>query len=174
MKNRSMYIYGAIFAVMAVAPYFLNPYWVDVLNIVGLYAILGLSLNLIVGHAGLFNLGHAAFFAIGAYTAAVLNTTFGVPILWLLPVSALASALFAFLVIRPIIHLRGDYLCIVTIGIGEIVRIALINDVWELTGGANGIFGIARPSLFGFIIRTPLHFYYLIGAFLVITVVLFF
>ncbi|HSD94560.1 MAG TPA: branched-chain amino acid ABC transporter permease, partial [Syntrophales bacterium] len=65
MKKKSMYIYGAIFAVLAAAPYFLNPYWVDVLNNVGLYAILGLSLNLIVGHAGLFNLGHAAFFAVG-------------------------------------------------------------------------------------------------------------
>ena len=174
LTKRTILIFAAGVLIAAAAAPFLNAYWVDVLNNIGLYAILGLSLNLIVGHAGLFNLGHAAFFAIGAYTAAILNTTFGVPILWLLPVSALAAALFAFLVIRPIIHLRGDYLCIVTIGIGEIVRIALINDVWELTGGANGIFGIARPSLFGFIIRTPLHFYYLIGAFLVITVVLFF
>ena len=174
LTKRVILIFAAGVLIAAAAAPCLNAYWVDVLNNIGLYAILGLSLNLIVGHAGLFNLGHAAFFAIGAYTAAILNTTFGVPILWLLPVSALAAALFAFLVIRPIIHLRGDYLCIVTIGIGEIVRIALINDVWELTGGANGIFGIARPSLFGFIIRTPLHFYYLIGAFLVITVVLFF
>ncbi len=174
LTKRTILIFAAGVLIAAAAAPCLNAYWVDVLNNIGLYAILGLSLNLIVGHAGLFNLGHAAFFAIGAYTAAILNTTFGVPILWLLPVSALAAALFAFLVIRPIIHLRGDYLCIVTIGIGEIVRIALINDVWELTGGANGIFGIARPSLFGFIIRTPLHFYYLIGAFLAITVVLFF
>jgi branched-chain amino acid transport system permease protein len=173
MKNKSMYIYGVIFIVLAVAPAFLNPYWVDVLNNVGLYAILGLSLNLIVGHAGLFNLGHAAFFAVGAYTAAILNTHFAIPVLWLLPVCALTAGLFAALVARPIIHLRGDYLCIVTIGVGEILRIALTNDVFGITGGPNGIFGISRPSVFGYVIRKPHDFYYLIGAFLAITIFLF-
>jgi branched-chain amino acid transport system permease protein len=168
-----MYIYGVIFAVLAVAPYFLNPYWVDVLNNVGLYAILGLSLNLIVGHAGLFNLGHAAFFAVGAYTAAILNTLYGIPVLWLLPVCALTAGLFAGIIARPIIHLRGDYLCIVTIGVGEILRIALTNDVFGITGGPNGIFGISRPTVFGYVIRKPHDFYYLIGAFLMVTIFLF-
>ena len=173
MKNKSMYIYGVIFALLAVAPYFLNPYWVDVLNNVGLYAILGLSLNLIVGHAGLFNLGHAAFFAVGAYTAAILNTQFAIPVLWLLPVCALTAGLFAGIIARPIIHLRGDYLCIVTIGVGEILRIALTNDLFGITGGPNGIFGISRPTVFGFVIRRPHEFYYLIGAFLMVTIFLF-
>jgi branched-chain amino acid transport system permease protein len=168
-----LYIYGGIFAVLAVAPLFLNPYWVDVLNNVGLYAILGLSLNLIVGHAGLFNLGHAAFFAVGAYTAAILNTQFAIPVLWLLPACALTAGLFAALIARPIIHLRGDYLCIVTIGVGEILRIALTNDIFGVTGGPNGIFGISRPTVFGFVIRKPHEFYYLIGAFLMITIFLF-
>jgi len=168
-----MYIYGVIFAVLAVAPIFLNPYWVDVLNNVGLYAILGLSLNLIVGHAGLFNLGHAAFFAVGAYTAAILNTLYGIPVLWILPVCALTAGLFAGIIARPIIHLRGDYLCIVTIGVGEILRIALTNDVFGITGGPNGIFGISRPTVFGYVIRKPHDFYYLIGAFLVVTIFLF-
>jgi branched-chain amino acid transport system permease protein len=173
MKNRSMYIYGVIFAVLAVAPFFLNPYWVDVLNNVGLYAILGLSLNLIVGHAGLFNLGHAAFFAVGAYTAAILNTLYGIPVLWLLPVCALTAGLFAGIIARPIIHLRGDYLCIVTIGVGEILRIALTNDLFGITGGPNGIFDISRPTVFGYVIRKPHEFYYLIGAFLMVTIFLF-
>jgi branched-chain amino acid transport system permease protein len=173
MKKKSMYIYGVILAVLAVAPIFLNPYWVDVLNNVGLYAILGLSLNLIVGHAGLFNLGHAAFFAVGAYTAAILNTLYGIPVLWLLPVCALTAGLFAGIIARPIIHLRGDYLCIVTIGVGEILRIALTNDVFGITGGPNGIFGISRPTVFGYVIRKPHDFYYLIGAFLVVTIFLF-
>ena len=173
MKDKSMYIYGVIFAVLAVAPTFLNPYWVDVLNNVGLYAILGLSLNLIVGHAGLFNLGHAAFFAVGAYTAAILNTLFAIPVLWLLPVCALTAGLFAGIIARPIIHLRGDYLCIVTIGVGEILRIALTNDLFGITGGPNGIFGISRPTVFGYVIRKPHEFYYLIGTFLMITIFLF-
>jgi len=165
--------YSAAAFLLAVLPPFLNAYWVDVLNNVGIYALLGLSLNLIVGHAGLFNLGHAAFFAVGAYTAAILNTAFGIPTLWLLPVSGLTAGIFALAITRPVIHLRGDYLCIVTIGLGEIVRIALVNDVFGITGGANGIFGIARPVLFDFTIRTPLSFFYLIWIFIAVTVFLF-
>src|SRR5512139_2560469 len=88
----------------------------------GLYIILGLSLNIIVGYAGLFQLGHAAFFAIGAYTAALLNLRFGVPLLLTFPASILASGLLGFLITKPILHLRGDYLCIVTIAFGEVVR----------------------------------------------------
>jgi branched-chain amino acid transport system permease protein len=173
MKNRNVVLFALSAGALAALPPYLNAYWVDVLNTIGIYAILGLSLNLIVGHAGLFNLGHAAFFAVGAYTAAILNTTFGIPILWLLPVSALAAGLFAAAVARPIVHLRGDYLCIVTIGVGEIVRIALVNDVFGITGGSNGIFGIARPIVFGAAIRTPHEFFYLIGTFLGVTIVLF-
>ncbi len=81
---------------LAASPLFLNTYWVDVLNSVGLYAILGLSLNITLGQAGLFNLGHAAFYAVGAYTAAILNTRYQIPIMWLLPVCAHdAAAIFA-------------------------------------------------------------------------------
>ncbi|HVO84833.1 MAG TPA: branched-chain amino acid ABC transporter permease [Syntrophobacteria bacterium] len=160
-------------ALFLLSPFVLNPYWVDVLNNVGLYAILGLSLNLIVGHAGLFNLGHAAFYAVGAYTAAILNTRFHLPVLWLLPLCALSSGIFAAVIARPIIHLRGDYLCIVTIGVGEIVRIALLNNVFGITGGVNGIVGIDRPSIFGLAIRNPHEFFYLIWGFVGITVFFF-
>ncbi|MCX7821857.1 MAG: branched-chain amino acid ABC transporter permease [Syntrophobacterales bacterium] len=161
------------FIVIFALPPLLDPYWVDVLNNVGLYAILGISLNLIVGHTGLFNLGHAAFYAIGAYTSAILNTKYHMPILSILPLSGFTAGLFAFMVMRPIIHLRGDYLCIVTIGVGEIVRIALVNNIFGITGGSNGIFGIARPELFGYVIRSPHQFFYLIWIFLIITVVVF-
>lgn len=75
-------------------------------------------------------MGHAAFYAVGAYVTAILNTHYQIPILLLIPVAGAAAALFALIVARPIIHLRGDYLLIVTIGIVEIVRIALINDVF--------------------------------------------
>ncbi len=163
----------AFVAFMVAAPLFLNAYQVDVLNSIGLYALLALSLNLILGEAGLFNMGHAAFYAMGAYTAAILNTRYQIPILWTLPLSALVAGLFALAVARPVVHLRGDYLLIVTIGVGEIVRIALVNDVFGLTGGANGIFGISRPKLFGFVIRQPQEFYYLIWGFVALTIFLF-
>lgn len=172
--NNKKYIYAAAFIIFLLLPLFLKDrYWLDVMNNIGLYAILALSLNIIVGHTGLFNLGHAAFYAMGAYTTAITSLHFHIPTLWLLPVSGMTAALFAAIVARPIIHLRGDYLCIVTIGMGEIARIAIINDIFGLTGGSNGIFGIARPRLFGLVIKTPADFYYFIGFFLVLTIWLF-
>ena len=173
MDKRVLVGVVAAVALMASAPLALDAYWLDVLNSVGLYALLALSLNLILGDAGLFNMGHAAFYAVGAYTTAILNTRYGLPVLWTLPLAGLTAALFAAVVARPVIHLRGDYLLIVTIGMGEIVRIALVNDVFGLTGGANGIFGIQRPSVFGFKIRKPEEFHFLIWGFVALTVVLF-
>jgi len=155
------------------APLFLNSYWLDVLNNIGIYAILALSLNVILGQTGLFHMGHAAFYAIGAYTTAILNTIYHVPVLYLFLPSGILAGIFAYLVARPIIHLRGDYLLIVTIGIVEIVKIALINNVFGLTGGSNGIFGISRPVLGSFIIRKPSHFFYYIWIFLGISAYLF-
>lgn len=166
------FIYLAFALVMAACPLFLNSYWTDVFNNVGLYAILALSLNVILGHAGIFHMGHAAFYAVGAYTAAIINTTYGIPILWLMPLAGLMAGVFALIVARPIIHLRGDYLLIVTIGIVEIVRIALINNIFDITGGANGIFGISRPSLFGYKIAKPQQFFYLIWSFAALTIFL--
>lgn len=173
MKRRYT-AYAVLTAVLLFSPAVLNPYWVDVLNLVGLYAILSLSLNIILGHAGLFHMGHAAFYAVGAYTTAILNTRYGVPVLWLMPLSGLTAGLIALVVARPIIHLRGDYLLIVTIGFVEIVRIALINNIFGITGGANGIFGIDRPTVFGWKIRKPHEFFYLIWAFAAVTIFLFY
>ena len=160
-------------AVIALLPLVLGVYWIEVAVSVGLYALLSLSLNLILGQAGIFHMGHAAFYAVGAYVTAILNTQYQIPVLFLLPVAGASAALFALVVARPIIHLRGDYLLIVTIGIVEIVRIALINDVGGLTGGSNGIFGISRPMLFGMKIRTGTQFYYLVWGIVGITVLLF-
>lgn len=166
--------YPVLVAVLvAVLPLGMNTYWTEVAVNVGLYALLALSLNVILGQAGIFHMGHAAFYAVGAYVTAILNTHYQIPILLLIPVAGAAAALFALIVARPIIHLRGDYLLIVTIGIVEIVRIALINDVFGLTGGANGIFGIARPELFGIKIRKGIQFYYLIWIMVGLTVLLF-
>lgn len=149
-------------------------YWLGVLNQVGIYAVLALSLNIILGHAGMFHMGHAAFFAVGAYATAVLNTVHGVPILATLPVAGLLAGLVAMAVAAPIIHLRGDYLLVVTIGIVEIVRIVLVNNVLGLTGGSNGIYGIARPVFFGLALKTPQLQFYLIWIFAALTVVLFY
>jgi len=140
-----------------------NNYIIDVAFFFGIYTLLGLSLNVVLGEVGLFDLGHMGFAAIGAYTTAILNTSFGVPVLILLPISGIAAAIFAYLVCSPIIHLRGDYLCIVTIGMGEIIRLTLINNPFGITGGPNGIFGICFPSIGNLmIIDSCLKYYYFI------------
>jgi len=166
-------VYAAAGLFLCALPLFCNAYWLDVCVSIGLYALLALSLNVILGQAGIFHMGHAAFFAVGAYTTAILNTVCHWPVLWVMP-SPARRRLFALIVARPIIHLRGDYLLIVTIGIVEIVRIALINDVFGLTGGANGIFGISRPMFFGFKIVKSLQFYFLVWGMVGVSLLLFY
>lgn len=112
----------------------------------GIYVMLGLSLNIVVGYAGLFQLGHAAFFGLGAYTAAILSIEHNITILATIPIAALVAGGAAMLVSKPILHLRGDYLCIVTIAFGEIFRIAVTNNAFGITGGSNGLFGAGRPE----------------------------
>lgn len=164
-------IYAVLLAVLVVFPFRAGAYWTDVMVFFGIYVILGLSLNIIVGEVGLFNMGHAAFYAVGAYTTAILNTVWGIPTLWLLPVSGIAAALVGYVLARPIIHLRGDYLLIVTLGLNEIIRITLINDPWGLTGGPNGILGISRIRIGDIVINQPINFYFLILGMIVLIVV---
>ena len=166
----TIWIYVLLFIGSLIVPVFMDKYWQSVAVLAGIYIILGLSLNVIVGYAGMFQLGHAAFYGIGAYTAAILNINFDIPILLLIPASAAVSGLFAFVLTRPILHLRGDYLCIVTIAFGEIVRIVLKNDIFGITGGPNGISGIARPEIFGFKFKDPIHYYYLVWVFVVLSI----
>ena len=162
-------VIGVLFLVF---PFLVSDYYIDAAFFFGIYALLGLSLNVVLGEVGLFDLGHAGFYAIGAYTTAILNTMYGVPVLLLLPVSALAAALFAYVVCSPIIHLKGDYLCIVTIGMGEIVRIGLLNNPFDLTGGPNGVFGIDFPAIGSFFeIDTSLKFYFFIWIVVVLTII---
>jgi len=156
--------------VAVLLPLPMNDYYRSVIWRTGLYVMLGLSLNIIVGYAGLFQLGHAAFYALGAYTSALLNIHFNVPLLLTFPVSVIVAAFFGYLITRPILHLRGDYLCIVTIAFGEVVRLALVNNTFGITGGANGLSGIDRPVLFGLVLREPIYHYYLMLFFLVITI----
>ncbi len=139
-----------------------NRYHLDVLTGVGLYALLAVGLNVVVGMAGLLNLGYAAFFAIGAYTCALANLHWHWNFWLSLPLAGLVSMLFGFLIGLPSIRVRGDYLAITTLGFGEIVRISFNNlDTW--TGGPNGLLGISRPTVFGYTFSVnPEPYYYLI------------
>lgn len=157
-------------AVATVLPLPLDDYIRSVLWLIGIYVLLGLGLNIIVGYAGLFQLGHAAFYAIGAYTATLLNLRLGVPVLWTIPIAIIVAGFAGFIISRPILHLRGDYLAIVTIAFGEILRMLLVNNVGGVTGGANGLFGIEPIRIFGYSFNSILSNYYLVLFFVVITI----
>ena len=137
-------------AVIAAAPLFLDAYWLDVLNSVGLYVLLALSLILILGDAGLFNMGHAAFYAMGAYTTAIVMAKSGLPYLVGIPMAG-ATAFVAGLVLGiPALRLRGHYLALVTLGI-TIATPQLIKRFDGLTGGTQGLSAgtITPPSWLG-------------------------
>jgi len=123
--------------------------WVDNFGIqVLIYIMLGWGLNIVVGLAGLLDLGYVAFYAVGAYAYALLAKEFGFSFWILLPLAGVMSSFWGILLGFPVLRLRGDYLAIVTLAFGEIVRIVLINFV-DLTNGYAGISGIPRPSFFG-------------------------
>jgi len=123
--------------------------WIDNFGIqVLIYVMLGWGLNIVVGLAGLLDLGYVAFYAVGAYSYALLAKTFGFSFWLLLPLAGVLASFWGILLGFPVLRLRGDYLAIVTLAFGEIVRIVLINWV-DLTNGYAGITGIARPTFFG-------------------------
>ena len=123
-------------------------YWFDLSILVLTYVMLGWGLNIVVGLAGLLDLGYVAFYAIGAYTFALLATHFGLGFWVCLPIAGAAAALWGIILGFPVLRLRGDYLAIVTLAFGEIVRIVLLN--WtEVTNGPNGISNIPKPTFFG-------------------------
>ncbi len=123
-------------------------YVIDLATTVLIYVMLGWGLNIVVGLAGLLDLGYVAFYAVGAYSYALLAINFDLTFWQCLPLAGAFAAFFGVLLGFPVLRLRGDYLAIVTLGFGEIVRIILIN--WQsFTGGPNGVSGIPRPSFFG-------------------------
>ncbi len=134
--------------VMPFIPGFNNRYWVDIGTLVITYIMLGWGLNIVVGLAGLLDLGYVAFYAVGAYSFAILALTFELSFWTCLPLAGLLAALWGVILGFPVLRLRGDYLAIVTLAFGEIIRVVLIN--WQgLTGGPAGLNNIPRPSFFG-------------------------
>ena len=123
-------------------------YVLDLGILVLTYVMLGWGLNIVVGLAGLLDLGYVAFYAVGAYSYALLSTTFGWSFWVCLPLAGILAACWGIMLGFPVLRLRGDYLAIVTLAFGEIVRIVLLNW-YDFTGGPNGINNIPRPSFFG-------------------------
>jgi branched-chain amino acid transport system permease protein len=138
---------GIAFAVALPFLPFSSRYLIDLGTTVLIYVMLGWGLNVVVGLAGLLDLGYVAFYAVGAYTFGLLARDQGFTFWQALPFSGLIAASFGIILGFPVLRLRGDYLAIVTLGFGEIIRIVLLN--WSpVTGGPNGI-PVPRPSFFG-------------------------
>jgi branched-chain amino acid transport system permease protein len=160
---------GAVFALVLIGPLFLNNYSLDILTLAGIYVVLALGLNIVVGMAGLLDLGYVSFYAIGAYSYALLSTKLGISFWIALPIGGFVAALFGVLLGVITLRLRGDYLAIVTLGFILIVNQILKN--WDsVTNGPNGILGIGRPAIGSFVFSQPIHFYYLILGIVLITI----
>jgi branched-chain amino acid transport system permease protein len=139
--------FGLGFAVVLPFLPFANRYVVDLATTVLIYIMLGWGLNIVVGLAGLLDFGYVAFYAVGAYSYALLALNFNMSFWECLPLAGLFAATAGVLLGFPVLRLRGDYLAIVTLGFGEIIRIIILNS--QFTGGPNGLAGIPRPSFFG-------------------------
>ncbi|MEH2486667.1 high-affinity branched-chain amino acid ABC transporter permease LivM [Bradyrhizobium rifense] len=137
-----------IFTLLVPVIFYNQRYILDLAILVLTYVMLGWGLNVVVGLAGLLDLGYVAFYAVGAYSYGLLATSFGWSFWVCLPLAGILAAFWGVLLGFPVLRLRGDYLAIVTLAFGEIIRLVIIN--WqELTGGPNGVSGIPRPSFFG-------------------------
>jgi branched-chain amino acid transport system permease protein len=150
LRGSSRYIGPALVLCAIALPFmpFADRRIMDVAILVLTYVMLGWGLNIVVGLAGLLDLGYVAFYAVGAYSFALLALNFGFDFWACLPLAGVIAGLFGIALGFPVLRLRGDYLAIVTLGFGEMIRIIITNWV-SLTNGPNGITGIPRPTLFG-------------------------
>jgi branched-chain amino acid transport system permease protein len=169
------YLYPLAAAVMVFAlsfPFLFSTYQTNIMITALMYVMLGLGLNIVVGIAGLLDLGYVAFYAVGAYSYALLNLHFGLGFWTLLPVGALLAATFGIVLGFPVLRLRGDYLAIVTLGFGEIIRLILEN--WNaFSQGPSGIANIPRPGFFGMELsldQAISYLYYLMIGMVLITI----
>lgn len=142
---------GPVVWVLGLAvPFVFDAGWISILSIFAIYAVVALSQDIVLGRAGMYDMGHAVYFGVGAYTTAILNTQFGWPILWTMPIAALFAAFVGAVLSAPIVKLRGDYLLVATIGFNMIFVLVLQNNFGGMTGGSDGIYGIGVPTIFGY------------------------
>ncbi len=171
MMNKTSMIAIALLIFMGFYPLFVDSAWLAVGTTFLVFSVVAFSQDIILGRAGVFHMGHAMFFGLGAYTTAILNVHFGWPILATWAPSVLIPMFFAFILAGPIIHLRGDYLLVATIGFNIIFIQILENDVFGLTGGPNGLFGIDIVRVFGIEFASGTYMYYM--AFILLGIALF-
>lgn len=162
----------SVLAVALVFPHIFSTYQTNIMITALMYVVLGLGLNIVVGLAGLLDLGFVAFYAVGAYSYALLHLHFDIGFWIALPIGGFLAAMFGIVLGFPVLRLRGDYLAIVTLGFGEIIRLVLEN--WgEFSQGPSGISSIARPGFFGIELSLNsaiIYIYYLMIIAIIITI----
>lgn len=164
-----------VFAFFLALPFLLGSYLSEVMNNVGIFVLMGLGLNIVVGFAGLLDLGYVAFFAIGAYVMALLTSEGDLGIaqmsFWTaLPISVAVSSFFGIMLGIPVLRMRGDYLAIVTLGFGEIIRILALSDMLKpFIGGAQGVLKIPKPNFLGINLIKPELLYFVVLAGVLLT-----
>ncbi len=159
----------AFMVLMGFFPLFVDSAWLAIGTTFLIYSCVAFSQDIILGRAGVFHMGHAMFFGLGAYSTAILNVHFGWPILATFIPAIIVPVVMAILLAGPIIHLKGDYLLVATIGFNIIFIQILKNNVFGLTGGPDGIFGIDVVRIFGMEFFEQTHMYYMAFILLVIT-----
>ena len=147
-KGSQIAVGAIVFSIIFPFMPFADRYWMDIAIMMMTYIMLGWGLNIVIGLAGLLDLGYVAFYAVGAYSYALFAIHFGWSFWICLPIAGLFAGMFGILLGFPVLRLRGDYLAIVTLAFGEMIRILLLNW-YELTKGPDGLTGIPRPSFFG-------------------------
>ncbi len=170
---RQSYKIAIIFLiVMGFFPLFSNSAWLAVGTTFLIYAIVAFSQDIILGRAGAFQMGHALFFGLGAYTTAILNVHYGVPIIYTFIPAIIIPLVIGIVLAGPIIHLKGDYLLVATIGFNIIFIQVIQNDIFGLTGGPNGIFGIDVVRIFGVEFMSQRAIYYMSFILLALTLLI--
>lgn len=169
MKTLQRFAYPIFFAVMAILPHVLDSRWQAVAITFLIFAVVALSQDIILGKCGMFNMGQALFFGLGAYTTAILNNQYGWSIIATIPLAILIPAVCGVLLAGPIVHLRGDYLLVTTIGFNIVFVQVVQNNLGGITGGPNGIFGLDSLSFYGIDLTSQVSVYYFAFAVLLLT-----
>ena len=169
MNNIKRYGNHIFIGAMVLVPFLMDSRWLAVGTTFLIFSVVALSEDITLGKGGVYNLGQAMFFGMGAYCTAILNVQFHIPILVTIPVAIIIPVLFGVLLAGPIVHLRGDYLLVGTLGFNIVFIQMLQNDLFGLTGGPNGLYGIDYLRIFGLELSSQIAIYTVALTMLILT-----
>lgn len=157
-RKTQIVVWLIVLAVFTIIPFISNSFFLSMMILIGLYALVGTGLTMLMGYAGQISLGHAAFYGLGAYSTAIITGTYGLPSILGILVGAIVAGMVAFIIGQPTLKLKENYLALATLGFGIII-FTVFKELKGLTGGLNGFFGIPPFELFGLRLDTDSKFY---------------